>query len=395
MANNDKRWMKLALNLGARGLGQVAPNPAVGCVIVKNGRLLGRGWTQPGGRPHAETMALAQAGKAARGATAYVTLEPCSHHGKTPPCSEALLAAGIRRVVCPMLDPDPRVSGRGFAMLFNAGVQVDRHGMGELKQAAHEANKGFLLKVLKNRPMLTLKLATSLDGRIATETGESRWITGPESRRYVHHLRATHDAVLIGRGTAEADNPMLDIRDLGLSHHNPVRVVVDSQLSLSPDSRLAQSARDIPLWICHGNASPEKRAKWSEIGAKLIEVKTAENGLDMADMMIKLAEEGLTRVLCEGGGQLAASLIKEQLVDRLEVFNAGLLLGANGTPSIGPLEFESLADFPRFKQLETRSLGDDTLSIWEPDTHWSQLPNLKKKKLEVVNIPKFTIEVLK
>lgn len=361
MPTDDPRWLKLALSLGARGLGNVWPNPAVGCVIVKNGRVLGRGWTQPTGRPHAETMALKQAGDV-RGATAYVTLEPCSHHGQTPPCAAALIAAGIKRVVCPLADPDKRVAGKGFAMLRAAGIAVDT---GLMAAEAESTHAGFLLSRTVGRPALTLKLATSLDGRIATATGESRWITGPDSRRHVHHLRATHDAVLIGRGTAEADDPMLDIRGLGLEAASPVRVVVDSRLSLSPQSRLAQSAREVPLWICHAKAPPEKLAMWQALGAKLIEVETSSNGLDLGDMLQKLAAQGLTRILCEGGGQFAASLIEARLVDRMEVFHAGLLLGGKGTAALGALPFASLAEFPRFNLVETRVIGADTLSIWQ------------------------------
>lgn len=363
MANNDKRWMQLALSLGARGLGQVAPNPAVGCVIVREGRVLGRGWTQPSGRPHAEAVALSQAGNA-RGATAYVTLEPCAHHGKSPPCADALVTAGISRVVCPIADPDSRVAGRGFDILRAAGIQVD---VGLMATEAREANAGFLLTKERNRPFITLKLAASLDGRIATQTGESRWITGAASRRYVHHLRATHDAVMIGRGTAEADDPLLDIRDLGLAHANPVRVVVDSQLSLSPDSRLVKSAKDIPLWICHNRQADEKAvlAKLEFDGVNFVGIAQSPNGLDLVDMLSKLANLGLTRILVEGGGQLAASLIKAQLVDQLQVFHAGLLMGASGIPALADLPFQALDDHPRFRLKLSRTLGNDTLSIWQ------------------------------
>ncbi len=356
---DDRRWMQLALSLGARGLGRVAPNPAVGCVIVKDGRLLGRGWTRPSGRPHAETVALAQAGEC-RGATAYVTLEPCAHTGKTPPCANALIKAGIARLVCPLADPDPRVSGKGFEMLRQAGIQVDT---GLMATEARIANAGFLLTKEQSRPFVTLKLAASLDGRIATNTGESRWITGPESRRYVHMLRATHDAVMIGRGTAEADDPMLDIRDLGLGQANPVRVVLDSQLSLSLTSRLARSAGRIPLWMCHSKEAKGLRT-WEKSSATLVETPTGDSGLAIAPLLQALASKGLTRILVEGGGQLAASLVSADLVDRLEVFHAGLLLGATGTPALAALPFGSLSDYPRFNRVETRILGNDTLTIW-------------------------------
>ena len=194
----DADWMAAALSLARRGLGQVWPNPAVGCVIVKDGRVLGRGWTQPGGRPHAETMALAQAGDGARGATAYVSLEPCAHHGKTPPCADALIASGIARVVMPLEDPDPRVSGKGVARLHDAGISVE---IGLLAAEAEAVNCGFLMRQRSGRPWVTLKLAASLDGRIATSTGQSQWITGPEARRHVHAMRLRHDAVMVGAGT--------------------------------------------------------------------------------------------------------------------------------------------------------------------------------------------------
>ncbi len=360
MANNDRRWMRLALSLGARGLGQVAPNPAVGCVIVKGGRILGRGWTQPSGRPHAEAVALAQAGDA-HGATAYVTLEPCAHQGKTPPCANALINAGITRVVCPLADPDTRVSGKGFDRLRAAGIAVD---VGLMAPEARAANAGFLLTQEHNRPFITLKLAASLDGRIATASGESRWITGPESRRYVHYLRATHDAVMIGRGTAEADDPMLDIRDLGLAHTNPVRIILDSHLTLSPTSRLAKSAAGIPLWICHSPGAKDIY-NWANSDAMLIESPSSKVGLNLPALGQTLSTKGLTRVLVEGGGQLAASLIEANLVDRVEVFHAGLLLGATSTPALADLPYKTLTRFPRFSLLETRTLGNDSLSIWE------------------------------
>ena len=361
MPNNDSRWMQLALSLGARGLGRVWPNPAVGCVIVKDGRLLGRGWTQPSGRPHAETVALAQAGNA-RGATAYVTLEPCAHQGETPPCATALIKAGISRVVCPLADPDPRVSGKGFAMLREAGIRVDT---GLMEAEARAANAGFLLAKTRGRPFITLKIAASLDGRIATASGESRWITGPESRRYVHMLRATHDAVMIGQGTARADDPMLDIRGLGLEDANPVRLVLDSRLALDPQSRLARSAGDIPLWICHSDQSEATRLKLTVPGLEMLAAKPAQDGLDLQDLMQKLAARGLTRILVEGGSRLAASLIKFGLVDRLEVFHAGVLLGASGIPALGALPFDRLDEHPSLRQIESRVLGNDHLSIWQ------------------------------
>src|SRR5579872_6272521 len=242
----DLAHMRASLGLARRGLGNTWPNPAVGCVLVREGRVVGRGWTQAGGRPHAEAEALARAGRAARGATAYVTLEPCSHHGKTPPCAEALIAAGIARVVAAIEDPDPRVSGRGIARLKEAGITVET---GPCADEAVELNAGFLCRVKHGRPLVTLKLATSLDGRIATASGESRWITGAAARERAHLLRATQDAVLVGTGTALADDPQLTCRLPGLEDRSPVRVVIDRNLRLPATLRLFSEARPVPTWL--------------------------------------------------------------------------------------------------------------------------------------------------
>lgn len=357
----DRQHMAHALGLARRGLGRVWPNPAVGCVIVREGRIVGRGWTQPGGRPHAEVVALAVAGAAARGATAYVTLEPCAHHGKTPPCAEALIAAGVARVVSALEDPDPRVAGRGHAMLRDAGMAVE---VGLMAGDAAAQQRGFLNRIQLGRPMLTLKLATSLDGRIATGSGESRWITGEAARRRVHAMRATHDAVLIGAGTARADDPSLTVRDLGVAHQ-PVRIVAARSLDLPLDGQLAMTAREVPLWLLHGgSATPKARQAWEKIGARLIEVAESSGALDPAAMLAALGQEGLTRVFCEGGGQLAAALLHAGLADQLALFNAGLALGCDGRPAVGPLGLAALADAPRFHLASTEQIGADTLSLW-------------------------------
>jgi diaminohydroxyphosphoribosylaminopyrimidine deaminase/5-amino-6-(5-phosphoribosylamino)uracil reductase len=269
-AEDDLRFMRLALALGRRGRGTVWPNPAVGCVVVKDGRVLGRGWTAPGGRPHAEPQAIAQAGEGARGATAYVSLEPCAHHGRTPPCAEALVAAGVVRVVTALDDPDPRVAGRGHAILRQAGLEVTTGICADEARADHA---GFLLRVTAGRPMVTLKLATSFDGRIATASGESRWITGAAARRRVHALRLCHDAVLVGGGTARADDPDLTVRGLG-AHHQPVRIVVSRQANLPGDGRLAATARDVPVWLLHGDRPDDvpgaRRAALEDRGVRLL-----------------------------------------------------------------------------------------------------------------------------
>lgn len=358
----DRRFMALAIGLGTRGLGHVWPNPAVGAVIVKSGRIVGRGWTQPGGRPHAETMALAQAGELARGATAYVSLEPCAHHGKTPPCAEALVAAGVVRVVTSIEDPDSRVSGRGHAMLRAAGIAVET---GVMAVEAERAQRGFLSRIRTGRPMLTLKLAMSLDGRIATASGESQWITGPEARRMVHALRSRHDAVMIGAGTARADDPLLTVRDFG-QIRQPVRIVTARTLEIPLDGQLARTARNIPLWLLHGPlASPERRAAWESCGARLVPCDEHEGGLDMASAMSLLGSEGLTRIFCEGGGHLAAALLRADLADELAIFGAGLTLGSDGRAGVGPMLIDQLADARRFICRESRPVGPDIYSYWD------------------------------
>ncbi|HHH89470.1 MAG TPA: bifunctional diaminohydroxyphosphoribosylaminopyrimidine deaminase/5-amino-6-(5-phosphoribosylamino)uracil reductase RibD [Aliiroseovarius sp.] len=354
--------MRLALSLGRRGLGRVAPNPAVGCVIVREGGIVGRGVTAPGGRPHAEVQALEQAGEAARGATAYVTLEPCSHHGKSPPCADALVAAGVARVVVAMEDPNPLVAGQGLARMRAAGIEVVT---GIMEDEARRDHAGFLKVIGQGLPMLTLKLAASFDGRIATAAGESRWITGGQARRLVHGERARHDAVMVGGGTARADDPMLDVRGLGIAHQ-PVRVVLTRGLDLPLTGRLAASAGEVPLWLVHGpGAEPGLVRAWEGLGARLIAVHERAGRLDVTQALAALAEAGLTRVFCEGGGQLGASLLDAGLVDRLVGFTAGLALGADGRPALGPMGIARLADAPRFDLMETRAVGGDVLHVWE------------------------------
>ncbi len=349
--------MRHALGLAARGLGNVWPNPAVGCVILAGGRVAGRGWTQPGGRPHAEAVALAQAGALAAGATAYVTLEPCAHHGKTPPCAEGLVGAGVARVVTALTDPDPRVSGGGHAILRAAGVAVTE---GVCGPEARALNAGFIKRVTRGLPLVTLKLAASLDGRTAMASGESRWITGPMARRRVHAMRMAHDAVLVGAGTARADDPDLTVRDLG-APRQPVRVVLDPRLSHSPDSRLGRSAGAAPVWLLHGPAAPEQaRAGWAATGARLLELPDAT----AITALRALAAEGITRVLCEGGATLAASLIREGLVDELALFQGGVAIGAEGHPMLAALGLARLAEAPRPRLIGMETLGPDTLSRW-------------------------------
>ncbi|WGW03827.1 bifunctional diaminohydroxyphosphoribosylaminopyrimidine deaminase/5-amino-6-(5-phosphoribosylamino)uracil reductase RibD [Tropicibacter oceani] len=353
--------MAHALGLGRRGMGKCWPNPAVGCVLVQGGRVVGRGWTQPGGRPHAETQALDMAGDLARGATAYVTLEPCAHHGKTPPCADALIAAGVARVVAPLPDSDPRVSGQGFDRLRKAGIAVTT---GVLADRAALDHAGFFLRVEQGRPWLTLKLAMSLDGRIATATGESQWITGPQARLAVHGLRNSHDAVMVGGGTARADDPSLTVRGFG-NVPQPARVVVSRFLDLPLLGTLARTARDTPVWLCHGpDASAELQKTWDGLGARLIPCALRAGRVDPASLMAALGQAGLTRVFCEGGGQLAASLLAADLVDELQVFSAGVAIGAEGLPGLGALGVEKLALAPHFALVDVSVEGGDVRHVW-------------------------------
>lgn len=354
----DLHHMRAALSLAARGLGQTWPNPAVGCVLARDGAVVGRGWTQPGGRPHAETEALARAGNAAIGATAYVTLEPCNHYGKTPPCSLALIEAKIARVVVACQDPDPRVAGGGLVRLREAGIEVVT-GLCEAEALA--LNEGFFNRIQHARPLFTLKLATTLDGRIATRTGASQWITGPTARAWGHRLRATHDAIMVGIGTALADDPELTCRLPGLETRSPIRIVVDSGLRLTPNSKLAATAGTVPTWVVTRNDhDATKAAALTARGVTIIPVATDSTGRpDPTAIAAALATRGLTRVLVEGGATLAGSLLGAGLVDRLEWFRAASLIGGDGLPAVAGFGVDTLDGMPRFERTAMRQAGAD------------------------------------
>jgi len=362
-AVRDERYMRIALGLAARGLGNTWPNPAVGCVIVKDDRIVGRGWTQVGGRPHAETMALEQAGAAARGATAYVTLEPCSHHGKTPPCADALVAAGIARCVAAMEDPDSRVSGRGLARLREAGVAVS---VGCLANSAADLNAGFLIHRERGRPAVTLKLAVSLDGRIGTHSGDSKWITSPIARMRTHLLRAQHDAIMVGSNTALQDDPDLTCRLPGLSRRSGVRVILDGRLRLSLTAKVVATARQTPTWIVtREDADTTRREAFEACGVEVIGVGADEAGFpDLAPALEQLGERGITRILVEGGGKLAASLIRADLVDRMIWFRAPSVIGGDGLPAIAGFGIDTVAEAPRWQRVRADILGDDLLETF-------------------------------
>lgn len=356
---DDLRWMAAAAALGRRGLGRVWPNPAVGCVLVRDGVVVGRGRTADGGRPHAEAVALAQAGDAARGATAYVTLEPCAHTGRGGPCADAMVAARVGRVVVALADPDPRTAGQGIARLRAAGIDVTA-GVGAPEVAADLG--GWLQRWRDGRPRVTLKLAQSIDGRIATAIGESRWITGRASRARVHAERARHDAVLVGAGTARADDPRLTVRGMG-PRPQPVRIVLTADLDLPLDGRLAGSVAEAPLWLVHGAAPDLRRQAWAAVGARLIEVQGGPR--DLHAVLRSLGGEGLTSVYVEGGGQVAASLIAAGLVDRMVDYRAGLALGDEAVPGVGVLPRGPLAAAARWRAAAIDQSGADTRTVWE------------------------------
>lgn len=355
--------MRGALTLARRGLGVVWPNPAVGCVIVKGGAVVGRGWTQPGGRPHAETEALRRAGARAKGATVYVTLEPCSHHGQTPPCTDALIAAGVARVAAAVEDPDPRIKGQGIAALKQAGIAVDA---GLCAEDAHAVNQGFFTRILHRRPMATLKLATSLDGRIAARSGESKWITGEAARARAHLLRATHDAVMIGVGTALADDPELTCRLPGMEGRKPVRVVMDGGARLPLSSKLVGSARAHPVWVvARADADITRVAALERAGVKLLRAGPGPSDRpDPAGAFEMLGAQGLTRVLVEGGGTLAASLLKAGLIDRLVWFRAPIVLGGDGVPALSGMDINKLAEAFGFARRSAAAIGPDLMESY-------------------------------
>ncbi|MEE9317408.1 MAG: bifunctional diaminohydroxyphosphoribosylaminopyrimidine deaminase/5-amino-6-(5-phosphoribosylamino)uracil reductase RibD [Rhodospirillales bacterium] len=363
---SDHHAMRSALALARRGLGVAWPNPAVGCILVRQDlgdRIVGRGWTQPGGRPHAETEALDRAGSLAQGATAYVTLEPCDHEGETPPCTQALIAAGIVRAVMALEDPDPRVSGKGIKRLQEAGIDTATELCGD---EARYLNAGFIMRVTLGRPLFTLKTATTLDGRVATAKGQSKWITGALARAFAHGLRADHDAIMIGIGTALADEPALTCRLPGMEEKSPVRIIADSQLRLPPESSLAKTAKEIPTWVvtAPGPGKDKKKALEAQ-GIQVIEAETDDNGRpDLDWVAAELGRRGLTRVVVESGGKLAAALVKRDLIDRLAWFRSPKLIGDDGRGAVAAFGIDGVAQAPAFVRDSISDAGQDVLETY-------------------------------
>jgi diaminohydroxyphosphoribosylaminopyrimidine deaminase / 5-amino-6-(5-phosphoribosylamino)uracil reductase len=360
--------MITALVLARRGLGRVSPNPAVGCVLVRQdlgGRIVGRGWTQPGGRPHAETEAIRRAGALSAGATAYITLEPCNHTGETGPCAEALIKAGIKCAVVAIKDPDPRTAGGGLKRLSDAGIEVITDVMAD---EAGYLNAGFISKVIHKRPIFTWKAATSLDGRIATQSGDSKWITGEKARQYGHLLRAQHDAIMIGSETALHDDPSLACRLPGMADRSPIRIVLSSRLRISTSSQLVKTASDIPTLIYTLDTDLDRRGALEATGVTVKTARSDENGrISIPDVAADLAQQGLTRVLLEGGGTLAASFLTADLINRIYWFTAGKLIGSEGRPALGETNIDRLIQSPAFTRRSICVMGPDILNIMERD----------------------------
>ena len=362
----DQRFMQLALALGRRGQGGTWPNPAVGAVVVKDGVIVGRGWTQPGGRPHAEPVALSRAGEAARGATLYVTLEPCSHVGKSPPCADAIIAAGIKRVVSAIEDPNPEVAGQGHARLRAAGIAVDI-GLGAL-EAAHD-HAGHFRRIRDRRPHVILKLAVSADDKIGAAGRKPIAISGEAAKARVHLLRAQCDAILVGIGTVQADDPLLTCRLPGMEARSPVRVVLDRALRIAGTSRLVHSARATPLWVMTSNLSEAPAAmKLGAAGAQVIRVPTTAApppGLDLMGVLRALAEKGITRLLVEGGARVASSFVAAGLIDEVWLLRGPDTVGAEGIAALDALPLSAITGSPTFKVRASETLQNDTLTIYE------------------------------
>ena len=352
----DQPYMAQALRLAERGLYSTSPNPRVGCVIVRDGVLVGEGWHQRAGEAHAEVNALQQAGTAARGATAYVTLEPCSHHGRTPPCTEALLAAGIRRVVAAMADPNPLVAGRGLAQLQAAGVAVD---VGLMADEAHELNIGFVSRMTRKRPWVRLKAAASLDGKTALQNGESQWITGPQARQDGHCWRARACAILSGIGTVRKDDPQLNVRGVDTSRQ-PLKVIVDSRLELSPAARLLEVGN--VLLVSAGQAVAEvaeRAAALRERGAEILDLPDGKGRIDLHALLHELAQRGLNEVHVEAGSRLNGALLAAGLVDEVLLYLAPCLLGDTARGLFALPALESLAGKHQLAIRAAERLGDD------------------------------------
>ncbi len=351
---NDINNMRGAINMARRGIGRTAENPSVGCVIVKNGAVIARARTADSGRPHAESQALNAAGDQAKGATLYVTLEPCANHGQTPPCVDAVIASGVSRVVIGVSDPDPRTCGASIQKMKNAGIEVVTN---ILQKECEELHRGFISRVTRARPFVTLKCACTLDGKVACANGESQWITGDIARHHVHSVRARHDAILVGVGTALTDDPMLNTRVDGLGHII-TRIVMDRNLRLKLDSKLVQSSKQFPLLVLHESGDPEPLTKQ---GVHVIKLDCS----DIAAVLKAIAEQGVNILLIEGGAKIHTSFLNSGLFDELMIYRAPTLLGDTAKSVVSDLNIDTLTQRLDLNRVTLRPLGNDMLEIYK------------------------------
>jgi len=354
----DKYYMQMALDLAAKAMGRTSPNPMVGAVVVRGGEVVGRGYHARAGTPHAEVHALREAGNSARGATLYVTLEPCCHHGRTGPCTEAVIEAGISRVVLAMSDPNPLVAGKGVQRLREAGLQVET---GVLEEASRKLNEVFIKYITTRLPFVVLKTAMSLDGKIATAGGESQWITGPYSREYVHHLRDRYDAILVGVGTVLADNPSLTARLPSGGGRDPVRVILDSRARTPQNAKVVTQASRAPtIIVTTPGAPPERVRALQEAGAEIIEVPREDAGVNLALLLRELGRREITGVLVEGGARINGSFVKANLVDKVYWFMAPKIIGGAEAPGpVGGSGFSRLNDALQVQDITIYRFGED------------------------------------
>ena len=355
--------MRSALSLAKRGIGCCSPNPSVGCLILdRSNNLIGMGRTSDKGRPHAEMNALNSLTASSKGATAIVTLEPCAHKDTSPSCAELLINAGIKHVVISVLDPDIRTNGKGVKLLKKSGVKVS---LGVLEEKSLDINAGFIFRLKYNRPLVSLKIASSLDGKIATANGNSKWITGELSRMHGHSLRANHDVILVGINTVLKDDPKLNCRIRGLEKYSPVRVIVDSSLSIPLTSNVLNNLDKIPtiIWTKHNINSPKKK-KLIDMGVEIIELEKIDNKLNLIEGLTYLSEKGYNKVLVEGGSEISASLMANNLIDKVFLYRSGIFIGGDGLSGIASYNINNLDLIKRYKLLKTRVLDDDVLEEW-------------------------------
>lgn len=362
-SSHDERYMRLAIALGARGLGNTWPNPAVGAVIVKDGVIVGRGWTQAGGRPHAETQALKRAGEVAQGATMYVSLEPCSHTGKTRPCADAIIRAGVARVVSAIEDPNPEVAGRGHKKLTDAKTQVD---VGLLADEARRIHAGHLRRITDGRPHVMLKLAISSDGKVGLGGRRPIQLTGEVATEYVFRMRAQADAILVGIGTVLADNPALSCRLPGMFEQSPVRILLDSTLKVPLATHVVATVRETPTWIFAGQgATPMAEEILTDRGARVIRVGGENGKLDLHEILKNLASEGITRLMVEGGPTVAASFVEADLVDEAVLLHAQQAIGTQGVDALEGMPLTALTQSSKLRLRASEELGTDRVDLYE------------------------------